>query len=59
MALHIDRVNTEMEVVPSGESGGTTRGDFSGSDSTLLERLRPIVLEILEEELQRLRREAG
>ena len=59
MALHIDRVNTQIEVVPSGGSADTTSRNFNGSDSALLERLRPIVLEIMEEELQRLRREAG
>jgi hypothetical protein len=60
MPLHIDRVDTEMDVVPSDRShGGGTAGLLEGSESELLERLRPLVLRILEDELDRLRREIG
>jgi hypothetical protein len=60
MPLRIDRVDTELEVTQPGRL--PTRPEpaaLSGSDTELLERLRPIVLRILEEELERLRRERG
>ena len=59
MTLHIDQVETQMEVLGDSGGGEAARGDFSVSDAVLRERMRPIVLEILEEEIQRLRREAG
>lgn len=60
MPLHIDRVDTEMDVVsPDRARGGGEAGVLEGSESQLLERLRPLVLRILEEELDRLRREHG
>lgn len=60
MPLHIDRVDTEMDVVPADRArGGGATGVLEGSESELLERLRPLVLRILEEELDRLRRERG
>ena len=63
MALHIDRVETEMDVFPAGEGGPpgplVRGGPVPGADFALKERLRPIVLEILDEELERLRRKLG
>ncbi len=61
MPVRIDRVETEMDVRPDSSSppGGAPAGGGLAqmSDSELSERLRPIVLEIVEGELQRLRRE--
>jgi hypothetical protein len=58
MPLHIDHVDTELEVTrTSSQPGRPESGALSGSDVELLERLRPLVLRILEEELERLRRE--
>jgi hypothetical protein len=67
MPLHIDRVETEMDVLPGGGEGGAAgpgdRGGLvpglTGPDSAFKERLRPLVLEILNEELERLRRRQG
>jgi hypothetical protein len=66
MALHIKRVETDLDVRPAGGEGGAPgpggRGDpagLTGTDAALKERLRPIVLEILNEELERLRRRQG
>lgn len=60
MPLRIDRVDTELEVThPGNPPGRPEPAVLSGSDAELLERLRPIVLRILEEELERLRREHG
>lgn len=59
MTLHIDQVDAQMEILANRSSGETTLDVFNAPDTVLRERLRPIVLEILEEEIQRLRREAG
>lgn len=60
MPLTIDRVETQLDVAPAGETRGRSASDLlQGSDSELLDRLRPIVLRIIEEELDRLRREHG
>lgn len=59
MALQIDRVDTQMEILSERGGGDTARGDFNVPDAALRERLRPMVIDILEEEIQRLRREAG
>ncbi len=60
MPLHIDRVETEVDLTRSTPPGaaGKSRAP-GGSDEELREWLRPLVLEILEEELERLRRELG
>jgi hypothetical protein len=61
--VHIDHVQTELDVRPpqAGEvprSGALVSG-MNGIDRIMLERLRPIVLLILQEELDRLRRQQG
>lgn len=66
MSIHIDRVHTDMEVLASpstdgldGSSGGDeTLGALRGR-SALRERLRPIVLEIVRDELKRIKRRLG
>ena len=63
MPLRIDRVETEMDVLPASGPAPTPAGGLgpgsAGSDLLLRERLRPIVLEILHDELERLRRKQG
>jgi hypothetical protein len=60
MPVHIDRVETEMDVLPAAAAGpGGGPPLPGGADAALKERLRPIVLEILQEELDRLRRKQG
>ena len=60
MPLHIDRVETEMEVTTDRTRHRNRRSwEFLGSEEEIRDRLRPLVLEILEEELERLRRELG
>ncbi|MCG6970893.1 MAG: hypothetical protein LJE85_14090 [Gammaproteobacteria bacterium] len=59
MPLQIDRVNTQVDVLPSGQDGDTMNAYTSVTDTELLERLRPLVIEIMEEQMDRLRREAG
>jgi hypothetical protein len=64
MPLHIDRVQTEMDIVPSGRgtdgtAGGLASRGGAAADMELKERLRPLVLEILREELDKLRRQQG
>jgi hypothetical protein len=59
MPVQIDRVETEIDVLPAaaGAGGG---GQLPGAtDAALKERLRPIVMQILQEELDRLRRQQG
>jgi hypothetical protein len=64
MPLRIDRVEMEMDVQPS--PGSPASPDSAGlqaalpaQDQALSERLRPIVLSILNDELRRLRRQQG
>jgi hypothetical protein len=59
MPLQIDRVNTQVDVLPSGQDTETVSAYASATDTELLERLRPLVIEIMEEQMDRLRREAG
>lgn len=70
MPLRIDRVETEIEILrKEANGGGATAGEpGSGGEETLgalrgraalRERLRPIVLEILDEELARIKRKVG
>jgi hypothetical protein len=61
--LRIDRVKTEMEVVPSGNpSGSSSSGSASRSASELLsdpgtrDRLKDLVLEVLRDHLRALER---
>ena len=67
MPLHIERVETEIDLAGSeatsrASANGGRNGlaaHMSARDAELKERLRPLVLEILEEELERLRRQQG
>lgn len=67
MVLQITRVETEIDVSGSAEaseqSPDTSRSrlhdDAIACDALLKERLRPVVLEILAEELERIRRQQG
>jgi hypothetical protein len=56
MPLTIDRVAVSMDVV-SDEPGSSSSRPLT--DVELRDRLRPVVLEILNAELERLRREQG
>lgn len=67
MPLHIDRVDAEIEVRRTPD-GAATGGERSAGDDTLgalrgraaqLARLRPLVLEILHDELTRMKRKIG
>jgi hypothetical protein len=59
MAVQIDQVHTEVEVQPSGSAGKPASSGMNGIDRSMLEMLRPMVLQILKEELERLRRQQG
>jgi len=66
MPLHIDRVQTEMEISPdavapqeNARAAHALDGRSQASDAVLKERLRPIVIEIIQEELDKLRRQQG
>lgn len=59
MPLHIDRVETEVDVLPAGEPNTAGPAGLTGTVAALKEKLRSIVLEILNEELERLRRKQG
>jgi len=76
MPLHIDRVDTEIEVLRKeapdggepdagllGSAGQVERGtdplDTVRGRIALRERLRPIVMEILNDELNRIKRKVG
>jgi hypothetical protein len=73
MPLRIDRVDTEIEILrkDAGGAGATdsslSPGSGGGSEtlsavrgrSALREKLRPIVMEILTDELMRIRRKVG
>lgn len=58
MPLQIDRVNTQVDVVPSGENGNTVTAYDSVSDSDLLERLKPFLIEIMKAEIDSILKEA-
>jgi len=70
MPLRIDRVDTEIEIFrkeagPSelttapGSEGGTETLSAVRGRSALREKLRPIVMEILNDELNRIKRKVG
>lgn len=66
MPLRIDRVDTEIEIFRKSDSSGG--GSASGGEEALgavrgraelREKLRPIVMEILNDELTRIKRKVG
>jgi hypothetical protein len=72
MPLRIDRVDTEIEILRKGAGGGASEASISpgsgGGSETLAalrgsaelrEKLRPIVMEILNDELMRIKRKVG
>jgi hypothetical protein len=72
MPLHIDRVDADIEILrkPAGGAGAAeaSPGASGGGAETLAsingraalrEKLRPIVLEIITEELERIKRRVG
>jgi hypothetical protein len=68
MPLRIDRVDTEIEVLRKGAEGAATDSGAGGGEETLAalqgraalrEKLRPIVMEILNDELARIKRKVG
>jgi hypothetical protein len=58
MAIQINRVDTDIDVAPPAAGAAAASGP-GGSDAALKERIRPIVMQILQEELDRLRRKQG
>lgn len=56
MTLHVDRVAVSMDIAADE---GTSSPGRPLTDADLRERLRPLVLEILSSEIERLRREQG
>jgi hypothetical protein len=59
VAVHIDHVQTDLDVRPPAERSGALARGIDGIDRAMVERLRPMVLLILREELDRLRRQQG
>lgn len=66
MPLRIDRVDTEVEIlrkeessVSPGSGGGEATLETVRGRAELREKLRPIVMEILNDELTRIRRKVG
>jgi hypothetical protein len=63
MPVHIDHVQTDLDVKPpqagDGPRSGALASGMNGIDRAALERLRPMVLLILQGELDRLRRQQG
>lgn len=71
MPLRIDRIDTEIEILrkDAGPAGGDSGSPGTGGGSETLasvrgradlrEKLRPIVMEILNDELTRIKRKVG
>jgi hypothetical protein len=71
MPLRIDRVDTEIEILRKEADGASTPapgapGEFGGEDlntrhgrAAIREKLRPIVMDILNDELMRIKRKVG
>lgn len=55
MAMHIDTVEAEVEVTPT-EPTGTGASSDASAELKEIERLRRIVMQILEEEIERIQR---
>jgi hypothetical protein len=59
MPVQIGEMRTEVDVRPTDPAPSPTGAMASGNDRVELERLRPLILRILSEELDRLRRQQG
>ena len=59
MPVQIDQVHSEVEVQRTGSAAAAVSSGMNGIDRSMLEKLRPMVLQILNEELERLRRQQG
>jgi len=59
MPVQIAQVHTDVDVQPPGPSRNVASSGLNGIDRLTLERLRPLVLQILKEELEQLRRQQG
>ena len=55
MTMHIDLVEADVDISPADPSGPGAPSD-AGADPEEVERLRSIVLQILEEEIERIQR---
>jgi len=59
MPVQIGEMHTDIDVRPPDAAPARPAAMIRGSDRIELERLRPMVLQILREELDRLRRQQG
>ena len=67
MPLRIDRVDTDIEILRKATGDASETGSGGGSETlaalrggaALREKLRPIVMEILNDELTRIKRKVG
>jgi hypothetical protein len=68
MPVQIDRVDTEIEIQRKADGGTSGAASTGGGDEVLAslrgtgalrEKLRPIVLEIVQDELNRIKRKVG
>jgi hypothetical protein len=59
MPVQIGEMHTDIDVRPAESAPGPGGSIIRGSDRAELERLRPLVLQILRDELDRLRRQQG
>lgn len=59
MPLHIGRVETDLDVTPSAGTAVPSAAPDPAADAALRDRLRPLVIEILRDELDRIRRTQG
>jgi hypothetical protein len=59
MPVQIGEMHTDIDVRPPENAPGPSASMTRGSDRAEIERLRPLVLQILREELDRLRRQQG
>jgi hypothetical protein len=59
MPVQIGDMHTEVDVRPPDAAAAPLPAMNGGNDRTELERLRPLVLQILREELDQLRRQQG
>lgn len=59
MALHIGKVEADVDMVARTAESGAPGGGSSRSTDLDIDRLRPIVLQILEEELAAFKRQQG